>query len=169
MILKSKRLTLRSLSQNDWALISYLRTNPDVNKYVQRSSAPTKEKAYAFISKIENGIQNNKLQFWVIVIESTQDSIGTICLWNYSDDMKSVELGYELNPKYQGKGYMTESLNLVITYAFDTMKFQTVEAYTHVDNKKSTSLLEKNNFVSNQFKKDEDNENNIVYELKVKL
>jgi ribosomal-protein-alanine N-acetyltransferase len=164
-MLKSKRLSLRTLSQADWELISFLRTDLDVNKYITRSSAPTKEEAYKFISKIEKGINKKAFQYWVIIINSTDEPIGTICLWNYADDLKTAEIGYELKPQFQKKGYMSESLKMVIDYAFKTLNFQLIEAYTHFENKNSILLLEKNNFALVPDKKDEDNAKNVVYVL----
>jgi len=165
MILNSLRLKLRPLLLSDWELISFLRTDNKVNKYVERSSAPTQEEAQNFIFKIEKGIQSNSLQYWVILIESTKEAIGTICLWNYSKDMKTVEIGYELKPQYQDKGYMTESMKLVIAFAFETMRFERILAYTHAQNGPSTKLLQKNNFVLREGMKDADNANNVIYEL----
>ena len=36
------------------------------------------------------------------------EMIGSICLWNFTDNQKSAEIGYDLSPKYQRKGIMNE-------------------------------------------------------------
>ncbi len=63
--IKTERLLLRELKQSDWEVISYLRSDIDVNRFVKRPSAESKEKALEFISKISNGI---KKIFHVIII-----------------------------------------------------------------------------------------------------
>jgi len=57
-----------------------------------------------------------------------------------------MDLGYTLNPEFHNKGYMTEASARVISFAFNTMKLKTIEAYTHKDNKGSIRILLRNNF-----------------------
>ncbi len=79
---------------------------------------------------------------------------------------KKAELGYGLCEKYQRQGYMDESLKVVIDFAFTTIKFTGIEAYTHKDNEASKKLLLKNGFILLPHKRDEDNENNQIYLLR---
>ena len=97
--------------------------------------------------------------------ESTE-MIGSICLWNYSEDMKKAELGYSLHPSYQGKGIMSEALQLVVNCGFEHFNFKLIEAYTHNKNINSKALLLKNGFVLNTDKKDSEDPNNEVFDLK---
>ena len=73
--------------------------------------------------------------------------MGTIGLWNISKEKNSAEIGYELIPAFQGKGIMQEVFPALVAFGFETMKLQTIEAYTTSDNEKSVKLLEKNNFI----------------------
>lgn len=77
---------------------------------------------------------------------SSDKVVGTICLWNISVESKTGEVGYDLMPEYQGKGIMDEALGAVLKYAFNFVKFKTIEAYTHKDNSSSINLLERNKF-----------------------
>ena len=73
---------------------------------------------------------------------------GTICLFDFAtDNPPSCEIGYELIPKFQGKGIMHEALQAVITYAFQNLKLQKLIAITHCENINSTRLLIKSNFM----------------------
>jgi len=164
-MLKSKRISLRPLIQSDWKLISFLRTDDEVNRFVKRSSASDQKEATQFINKINEGIQNENLLYWVITIKSTNEAIGTICLWNYSKDMTTAELGYDLKPQFQQNGFMSESIKLIISHAFEVLKFRNLLAYTHYKNLKSINLLKKNNFILMDGKKDDSNSNNVIYSL----
>ena len=82
--------------------------------------------------------------------------IGTICFWNLSADRRSAELGFELHPDHQGKGYMDEAMKEVIGFAFRS-GFTCLDAYTHKDNLASTKLLLKHGFVHDEKRKDPDN------------
>ncbi|MGL5069323.1 MAG: GNAT family N-acetyltransferase [Sarcina sp.] len=54
---------------------------------------------------------------------------------------KSAFVGYSIDKDSQGKGYMKESLKLILDYAFDTMGLHRIEASTLLDNEKSKGVL----------------------------
>ena len=82
--------------------------------------------------------------------------IGSICLWNFSEDQKTAEIGYDLSPDYQGKGIMHESLCRIIEFGFQNLNLEFIEAFTHYKNEPSKKLLENNGFKLVPGKKDED-------------
>ena len=77
------------------------------------------------------------------------------CLWNFSENLEKAELGYELNKAHQRKGYMGEAVKVVIAFAFNNLKIKNLEAYTHIDNAGSISLLRKNSFRLEEIFKDQ--------------
>ncbi|MGB3181008.1 MAG: GNAT family N-acetyltransferase [Cyclobacteriaceae bacterium] len=163
--IETERLTLRKLEASDWEVVSYLRTDEEVNKYVDRPSAPTREKALAFIAKITADYDKGEAYYWAIAKKGAPEMIGSICLWNISDDYSYAEVGYDLHPAHQGKGIMSEALQAVIDYGFNHLKITTIEAYTHRHNRSSTGMLTKNGFRLVPGKVDEDNANNAIYKL----
>ncbi len=164
--IKTERLSLRRLKQSDWEMISYLRSDRVVNKFVKRPNADTKEKALEFISKINTGIDERNLYYWVITEMNSDQMIGSICLWNLPIDQTTAEVGYDLSPKFQGKGIMNESLQCILEFGFKILNLDLIEAYTHKKNKNSKKLLERNRFKLVVNKRDEDNQDNIIYEVK---
>lgn len=50
--IETERLHLRKLKESDWEVISFLRTDPDVNAFVQRPPAPDKKSALAFLTAL---------------------------------------------------------------------------------------------------------------------
>lgn len=164
--LQSIRLKLRSLEDKDLTALYALRSNEQVNRYLDRPPARSVEDAQAFISKIRDGIAGNQSFYWAITLKDQPGLIGTICIWNLSVDRKTAELGYELHPDNQGKGYMQEAITLVIRFAFDRIGLSVLEAYSHKDNSASTKLLLKNGFELETGKNDPDNKNNLIYFLR---
>ena len=160
------RLLLRKLEQTDWKMISYLRSDKQVNKFVKRQSAESKEMALEFISKTNIGIDNLNLYYWAITEKNNNEMIGSICLWKFSEIQNSAEIGYDLSPKFQGKGIMTESLNSVLDFGFKDLNLDYIEAYTHEKNENSKKLLKKNGFTLVKNKKDDQNPDNVIYEIK---
>jgi [ribosomal protein S5]-alanine N-acetyltransferase len=80
-------------------------------------------------------------------LTSTKTFVGTICLYDFSNEKNSCEIGYELMTKFQGQGIMKEAAQVVIEYVFQTLKLKKILAFTHHENQNSTNLLLKLNFI----------------------
>ncbi len=164
-ILQTPRLILRDVCESDWQHILYLRSDPQVNALVNRPLSKTKEDAIAFIKKVAEDNKAEKIAYWGIVLPETNRVLGSICLWKFSEDRKTAEVGYDLSVAAQGKGYMTEALQAVLEFGFTKLGLTTVEAYTQSNNAASVRLLGKFGFDLLADRKDKTNELNAVYVL----
>lgn len=157
-ILTTNRLILRKATKADGNEIIFSRFDQIINKSINRSFTDNLKETEKFINKIPKRQNIN----WNITLKSNLKMIGTICLWNFSEDQKTVEVGYDLYPQFQGMGIMSEALKCVVDYGFKKLELEKIEAYTHRGNEASKRLLEKNNFTLVPDKND--NEFNIVFE-----
>lgn len=165
--LKTERLLLRRLGAADATTIQFLRSDPGVNKFVDRPKAESQEEALKFIDKINTGIDANANLYWVITNkEDSKKMLGSISLWNFSEDLMTAEVGYDLHTSSHNKGIMTESLKAVLEYGFKHLNFTTIEAYTHFKNAPSIKLLKKRGFKLMPDKKDEGFPHNVIYSLR---
>ena len=146
-ILTTERLTLRQLLIDDQNEILALRSDTEINKYLGRQPSKTIEDAINFINKVNDNIKLNNSLYWAITLTKTKTFVGTICLFDFSDEKNSCEIGYELMTKFQGQGIMKEATQAVIDYAFQALKIKNILAFTHCDNQNSTKLLTRFNFV----------------------
>jgi ribosomal-protein-alanine N-acetyltransferase len=149
-VLTTERLTLRQLSVDDAQNIFALRSDTEINKYLDRKPSKTIDDAIHFIEKVNDNIKNNNSIYWVISLTSTKTFVGTICLFDFSNEKNSCEIGYELMAKFQGQGIMKEAAQVVIDFVFQTLKFKKIIAFTHYENQNSTHLLLKFNFVKSK-------------------
>jgi len=145
-ILTTQRVVLRQLMADDEQDLFMLRSNQEVNRYLDRPIAQSSADALQFIEKINNAVGNNETIYWAIALKDNDKLIGTITLWNISVKNNMAEIGFELHPQFQRKGIMQEAIAKVLSYGFETMQLQTVEAYTHQDNEGSIKSLERNGF-----------------------
>ena len=145
-VLITESLTLRQPTTYDQRDILALRSDPEINKYLGRQPSRTIEDAINFINKVNDNIEKNNSIYWVITFTKTKEFVGTICLFDFSKEKNSCEIGYELMTKFQGQGIMKEATKKVIDYAFQTMQFQKIVAISHNDNQNSTRLLGKFDF-----------------------
>ena len=162
-VLETDRLTLRALNLDDAKAIFGLRTNKEVNEFIDRKRPNNLSEARAFIDLITNLASNNKGIFWVMQSKSNNQLVGTIGLRNFEDEENYAEIGYEVDPIYQQRGFMSEAFEEVLNFGFKTLELKTVEAFTHQDNTASIALLEKQKFVLDPERRDEGFENNRSY------
>ena len=163
-ILATERLTLRQLVINDEQEIFTLRSDSEINKYLDRQVSNTINDARNFINKVNENITKNDSLYWAIIWGDSNILVGTICLFNFSDENDKCEIGYELLTNFQGQGIMKEAEEKVIDYAFNTIKVQKIEAFLHRDNQRSIKLLEKFSF-RNSNEPDKANPELICYHL----
>ncbi len=65
---------------------------------------------------------------------------GTISLHNINLKLKSVEIGYWVGERFQGKGIVTKSCQALIDYAFNALQLERVEIRAAVGNIKSQAV-----------------------------
>ena len=162
--LKTERLLLRKLEFEDQNMIKILRSHPEVNRYIKRDP-PSMDEAIQFIERIHSGLREGISVLWVISDKQSEQFMGTLCLWNFSEDGKTGEVGYDLLPEFQGNGIMSEAITSILTYGFNELKLERIEAYTHFENKASLNLLAKFGFDPDMGKQDPENPNNRIYFL----
>ncbi|WP_400190936.1 GNAT family N-acetyltransferase [Hymenobacter sp. B81] len=160
-VLKTERLTLRQLVDSDDKEIFALRSNDDVNKYLGRKPSKSLDDAKNFILAINESIQKNDALYWAIALNGADKLIGTICLFNFSDDNSKAEIGYELLPDFQGKAIMQEAAAEVIDFGIQHIGLNAIEAYTHAENQSSTRLLDKLHFTRHRA----DDDNFMIFKL----
>jgi ribosomal-protein-alanine N-acetyltransferase len=144
--LSSKRLILRKPMLDDAREIFNLRSNEQVNQYLDRQAATSIEEAATFIEKILAIINRNEGCYWAICLKENPRPVGTICCFDFSSDQTTAEIGYELHPSYQHKGIMQEAFTTVLHYGFQVLQLKSITAFPSADNVPSIRLLERNGF-----------------------
>ena len=145
-ILTTKRLTLRQLVIADEQAIFILRSDSEINKYLDRPISKSVDDAREFINKVNENINKSAALYWAITLSNRNILAGTICLFGFSDENNKCEIGYELLTKFQGQGITAEAAAKVIDYTFNVIQVQKIEAFLHRDNLSSIKLLEKLSF-----------------------
>lgn len=145
--LHTPRLVLRALQTDDSQVIYLLRSNPEVNEYLDRSPCLSVEDALSFIHKINGAVSNGNAYYWGICTKGSEELIGTFCLFDLSAEKSSCEIGFELLPEFQRQGYMKEAAESVIYFVFKSLSLEKIRADVHENNARSLHLLNKLQFV----------------------
>lgn len=95
---------------------------------------------------IANYIYTNET--FAIVSKKNNVFLGTISL--YDNEMRTGgrhrELGFCLNKKYRGYGYMTEAVNEIIRYSFEKLRVDILTTCHEPNNIKSKHIIENTGF-----------------------
>ncbi|WP_240688020.1 GNAT family N-acetyltransferase [Pseudalkalibacillus hwajinpoensis] len=142
--MESSRLRLRPFHALDLDNFVRYRANPNVARY-QSWENFTREQGMKFIEEMLQASFNNPGEYYQIAIElkDTNELIGDCVMHPLTDDPAQVEIGFTLEPRYQGNGYAIEAINCFVDYLFTALKKHRVIAITDVRNKPSVKLLER--------------------------
>lgn len=145
--LASERLLLRQITPGDVNEIFELRSNPETMKYIPRPLVTSIDEAMNHIEMIQDKIEKNEGVNWAITLKDDPKMIGIIGHYRVKWEHFRSEIGYMLLPEYQGKGIISEAIQLMINYGFYEMQMHSLEAIIDPKNTASAKVLEKNNFV----------------------
>lgn len=166
MKLETERLLLKEINEGHVEDILRIRSNEIINKYVHRNPPQNNYDALEFILTIQKRTADNQTFYWGISLKDQPNLIGTICLWNFSEDRTTAEVGYELLPEYHRKGIMSEALSAVLDFSFNELQLLEIVAMTDKLNENSKLLLLKHHFVLEEGREDEGFTDNLVFSLK---
>lgn len=145
-ILTTSRLLLRQLTNEDFAQLHKLQSDSAANALLGRIAPIYISETKAYIKKINDLTLSNQCIYWDISLRANKNLNGTICFWNFDIKNELIEIGFELLPEFQGRGFMIEAVNRTIEYCFDEMEAKAILAYPPINNVASIALLEKANF-----------------------
>lgn len=80
---------------------------------------------------------------FVIVWNENRKTIGTIGFMWMQQENRSAEVGYSLSRAYWNRGIMTEALQAVLKFGFDSLSLNRIEAQHESDNPASGRVMEK--------------------------
>lgn len=125
MILKTKRLLLRELKQDDFDDICKLLQDPIVMYAYE--GAFSKKEVQEWLDKQLRRYQNDGFGLWGMIEKGSGELIGQCGLTYQEFNGQQVpEIGYLLRAEYWYKGYATEAAIACKEYAFNILNFDKV-------------------------------------------
>lgn len=143
-MLKGKQIILRPWERSDADALVKHANNPKIAAFLTDSFPHpyTLADAVNFLDKV---IHQKPVQVFAITFE--RQPIGAIGVFPQTGiHCKSAELGYWISEMHWGKGWITESIRLVIPYAFSTWDIHRIFARPFSNNPGSRKALEKAGF-----------------------
>lgn len=144
--LETERLLLRPLSMLDLEFVFRHFSDPEVNRYLlDEEPVTTREQAQSIIDfySLPGRKSYNR---WVIVRKTDMRAIGTCGYHQWQTAHHRAEIGYDLEKASWRQGIMTEALRTMLSYGFERMGLNRVEALVYIENDASIRLLERLGF-----------------------
>ena len=137
-IIKGEKITLRKIESID--LIDLIEIS-----FYNAVQATTLEDAAEMQEKINKDYLDGNSIHWGIADKLNNKILGT-CGYYRGLDKGEGELGCVLLPAYQGKGFMSAALLLVIDFGKNNIALNRIWAATNKENIKACKLMERLNF-----------------------
>jgi RimJ/RimL family protein N-acetyltransferase len=144
--LPAGRLTLRRLIKADAPALYDMFSNPDVMRYWSRPAMADPVEAEKLLADILTDYQSG--DSLPLGIERNCDNVlvGNCTLFHFHKASRRAEIGYALRRAYWGFGYMHEALHALLTYAFEHLDLNRLEADIDPRNTASEKSLERLGF-----------------------
>jgi ribosomal-protein-alanine N-acetyltransferase len=145
-IIETERLRLRHLEESDTDSLFEIFSDEEAMRFW--SWTPFKERAQAekLLAEIHDHFRQKSLFQWGIALRSSDLVIGTTTLFRYDEQSRRAELGYILNRRYWGKGYIGEALSALFDFAFGKLNLNRLEADIEPRNLASVKTVERLGF-----------------------
>ncbi len=144
--LETENLILRPIEISDGKFIFQQFSDADVCQYLVDEEPFTRiEEANKLIEFYTLPEPRGQYR-WIITRKSDGDSIGTCGYHQWIVQHHSCEIGYDLCPPCWGKGYMTEALTSLISWGFNDMNLNRIQAFIDVRNTRSVNLASRLGF-----------------------
>ncbi len=144
-VLKGNRFDLVEINETHLESIFELYSDQEVTKYVDIIPLKNKTEAKKEIKFYQRRFQDTIGIRWGINLKNQTKIIGTLG-YNKIITGHKGRIGYDLQPKYWGKGIMTEALQLILHYGFNQFDLHRIEAEIMHGNINSEKLLTKLQF-----------------------
>jgi [ribosomal protein S5]-alanine N-acetyltransferase len=142
---RTKRLLLRQIQDNDLENIFRGLSHPEVIKYYGvnfNSRESTKEQMTWYRELVETGTGI----WWAICSLEGDVFYGATGFNNLQKEHKKAEIGFWLLPEFWSRGYVSEAVTAILNYAFTSLDLHRIEAYVEVGNENSAKALKKLKF-----------------------
>lgn len=142
--IETDRLILRRFQSDDADQFMRYRNLPEVAEYQSWTSySDTQTKAFiASQQNVQPGTPGDWFQFAITLKESGQ-LIGDCGLYTDLQEPPQGEIGFTLDPHFQGKGYAGEAVMAIFDYAFNTLKLHRIKGIADCLNTPSSALMER--------------------------
>ena len=149
LVIETAHLKLRPWSTDDvediWPIVS----DPEFPKLMSWEAHKDKSQTLAWLDAASHVVASNEEVKWAI--EHEGKAIGSIGFHEITWQIRAfrldrAELGYWLSPAHQRKGFMTEAVQAIVRFGFETIGLHKIMINCMAENIASRRVIEKASF-----------------------
>lgn len=142
--LNTPRLHLRRIRLEDAEnYYERLGSSKEVTKYMLFQPHREISDSIASIEKNLRRYETGRNYRWVIARKETDELMGVIDLLGFNEETSTCSFAYMLGEDFWGRGYGTEALKAVFSFAFEKMEMERIEADHFAENTASGAVMRK--------------------------
>jgi ribosomal-protein-alanine N-acetyltransferase len=141
--LETDRLLLRKMTLDDAKVVFAYASDPEVARFVLWDAHRTLEDSTAFLEHTIRKYKTGGEPDWGIVYKGDRRFIGTCGFASWEPAHARAELGYAVSKEYWGRGLTSEAVRALISFGFEKMNLNRIEARCIAENVASARVLDK--------------------------
>ena len=149
--IQTSRLTIRLVEPSAVDPLFTIHHDRLTTRYIPHMYWPARADAEAWVAR---GLDRHEKQTAIQCVVERRETrsepavvIGTLLLFNVTEDSGLAEIGYLIGAPYWRQGYMAEALGAFIECAFTTVGLRRLEAFVDAGNAASNALATRFGFV----------------------
>lgn len=144
MRLEAPRLILRDYEFPDWERVHIYGSDPDFSKYEAWGPNSLEDTKQFVSAMVEQAKQENRWKFdCAVTLKDSGLLIGGCGIRRDDAASDKANLGWAINPEFQGKGFATEAAGALIDFGFKTLGLLLIYATCDTRNLASARVMEK--------------------------
>ncbi|MCD4706479.1 MAG: GNAT family N-acetyltransferase [Candidatus Sabulitectum sp.] len=145
-VMETDRLVLREHTIQDAQAILEIFGDTEVMRHFGMKPVSSLDDAIKMVNYFERNRKENGLNRWAVALKKNRHVVGSIFYTNIEKPYSRAEIGFLLNRSYWGKGIMHEAAEKIISFGFEHMSLNRIQALVSVDNRRSISLVKRLGF-----------------------
>jgi ribosomal-protein-alanine N-acetyltransferase len=141
--LETDRLILRKMILDDAEAIFAYASDPEVSRYTLWDTHRTIEDSRAFLRLVLDKYESGGEPDWGILYKGDHRFVGTCGFASWEAGHARAELGYVIHREYWGQGLVPEAVRAMISFGFERMGLNRIEARCIAENAASVRVMEK--------------------------
>lgn len=149
-MIETDRLLLSPVCEQDADALHHLWAQPAVRQYLFDDKITPLPQIQAMVAQSIAAFNKNRYGIWIARLKPGEETIpqglrrnvGFTGYWAFFDPPE-VQLIYGLSADYWGKGLAAEMARSMLSYGFQTYKFDVIRASANVPNRRSINLMQR--------------------------
>lgn len=139
--LETKRLILRRMLPDDAQNLFEYASNPEIPKYLSWEAHKSIDDSLRYLKLMLQRYENAEVSEWGIIFKENNKFIGTAGFLGWITSSNRAEIAFALSQEYWNRGIMTEVIKEIITFGFEKMELNRIEARCFTENIASERVM----------------------------